>query len=94
MNQELLAILTQFGAAGLIGLMWIIERRHAAVRDRQITESHLKLISQDQQIQTLLEVVKDNTRAIVTLEHTQRQLVELAQGLTQVSIRHRSAGAA
>lgn len=26
-----LTALTQFGAAGLIGVLWILERRHAAV---------------------------------------------------------------
>lgn len=81
MNPELLTVLAQFGPAGLIGLLWIAERRHGAMRDRQLAETHRKLASQDQSLETLLNVVKGNTRAIVTLEQTQRHLIELAQAL-------------
>jgi hypothetical protein len=93
-SEELLPILTQFGAAGLIGFMWIAERRHAAARDRQLGEAHLKLLSQNHQLVTLLNVVKDNTKAIVTLEQTQRQLIELARRLVvQRPGRRRATGA-
>lgn len=79
MTPDILNALAQFGPAGLIGLLWIAERRHAAARDRQLGEAHGKLAAQDQSLDALLNVVKDNTRAIVTLEQTQRQLIDLAQ---------------
>lgn len=79
MNPELITILAQFGPAGLIGLLWIAERRHAAARERQLSESHAKLVAQDQAMQSMVGVIKENTRAIVTLEQTQRQLIEMAR---------------
>lgn len=79
MEQEVLSIVSQFGAAGLIGLMWIVERRQASVRERQLSEAHARLAGQGHALDAMLGVVKDNTRAISTLEQTQRQLVELAQ---------------
>src|SRR5687767_1653289 len=91
MTSELLPILSQFGAAGLIGLMWIAERRHAAVRERQLDEAHGKLSAQDQALRALLDVVKENTRAIATLEQTQRQLIDLAQSVFHASARRKAA---
>lgn len=83
MHPELITALAQFGPAGLIGLLWIAERRHAAARDRQLMEAHNKLAMQDHHLEALLKVVRDNTRAITTLEQTQRQLIDLAQNLAR-----------
>ncbi|MCI0631515.1 MAG: hypothetical protein L0Y44_12765 [Phycisphaerales bacterium] len=82
MSQELLTILTQFGAAGLIGFMWIAERKQAAARERQLSEAHLRLLAQGHELEALLNVIKENTKAIVSLEHTQRTLIELAAGMS------------
>ena len=87
MNAELITILAQFGPAGLIGLLWIAERRYAATRDRQLSESHAKLAVQDREVHLLVDVIKENTRAIATLEQTQRQLIDMARGLTESSRR-------
>lgn len=73
--------LTQFGAAGLIGMLWVFERRHAAIRDRQLNESHQKLVGQERELDALLTVVKENTRAISTLEQGQRRLIDLLEHL-------------
>lgn len=75
MDGEITTILSQFGAAGLMGLLWITERRHAALRDRQLTEAHRVLVARDSEAAALLGIVRDNTRAIVTLEQTQRRLI-------------------
>ena len=83
-------VLTQFGAAGLIGMLWVFERRHAATRDRQLNESHQKLVRQERELEALLTVVKENTRAISTLEQGQRRLIDLLEHLR----RSRSADAA
>ncbi len=74
-------VLTQFGAAGLIGMLWVFERRHAATRDRQLNESHQKLVGQERELDALLTVVKENTRAISTLEQGQRRLIDLLEHL-------------
>jgi hypothetical protein len=81
MGHDFLNIVAQFGPAGLIGLLWIAERRHAAMRDRQLSEAHRRLSAQDQAADALLNVVKDNTRAIVMLEHTQRELIDWVRAM-------------
>jgi predicted component of type VI protein secretion system len=81
MSPELTAIVAQFGPAGLMGLLWIMERRHAATRERHLSEAHQRLAQRDDSVHALLGVVRDNTRAIAALEHTQRNLVRLAERL-------------
>ena len=79
---DLLQILSQFGAAGLIGLLWLVERRHGSRRERQLSEAHRRIVTQEHALDSMINVVRDNTRAIVALEHTQRQLIELVTHLT------------
>jgi hypothetical protein len=83
MSADLITILAQFGPAGLIGLLWIMERRHAALRDRQLSESHSRIAQQEDAGRILLEVIRDNTRAITSLEHTQQHLLKLARRLDE-----------
>jgi len=72
MPPDLLPSLVQFGAAGLIGWMWLTERRAAAERERQLTELHDRLIQERQHLSVLLGIVSDNTRALTALESAQR----------------------
>ena len=78
MNGTLTAF-TQFGAAGLIGVLWILERRHAAVRDRQLDEAHRKIVTSERDLEALLNVVKENTKAINTLQQSQIHLISLLE---------------
>ena len=82
MSSELLTALAQCGPAWLIGMLLIVERRHANRRETQLHEAHRRLVAQDQSIQNLLDVLRENTRAITMLEQTQRRLVEVVQRLT------------
>lgn len=97
MTTELMNILSQFGPAGLLGVLWILERRHATLRDRQLAEAHRTLTARDSDAAALLGVVRDNTRAIVTLEQTQRHLLRTAERLSDrlsgLERGHRPAGA-
>ena len=79
MTPEALTIISQFGPAGLLGLLWIMERRHASLRDRQLSETHQSLTTRQNEIGVIIDVVRDNTRAIVSLEQTQRQMLRLAE---------------
>lgn len=79
MSDTVLAMMTEFGAAGLIGLMWMLERRHAAKRDRQLDEAHQRLFSQRQELDVWLGLVRENTRAVSGLEQTQRELIATLQ---------------
>lgn len=80
-NLELAATLTQFGMAGLIAWMWLTERREAAGRERQLTEAHERILDQRVQLDALLGVVSDNTRAVAALEAGQRSLARLVEHL-------------
>jgi hypothetical protein len=77
MESELLLQLSQFGAAGLIGVLWILERRHAASRDRQLDEAHRRIVERERDAAVLIEVVRDNTRALSSLRGSQDRLVDL-----------------
>lgn len=80
MTEQVMTILTQFGAAGLIGLLWLFERRHAASRERQLDEAHKQVINRERELHVLLDVVKENTRAINSLESSQRRLIAVLSG--------------
>lgn len=71
---ELLGSLAQLGAAGLIGWMWLSERRGAMEREAQIKESHAALMSERAQLDVLVRALEGNTRAMTALEAGQREL--------------------
>ncbi len=76
-SAEMVAQLAQFGAAGLIALMWLVERRAAAGREARLEQAHTRLMEQREQLHALLEVISDNTRAMTALETTQRTLAAM-----------------
>ena len=81
METEALASLTQFGVAGLIGWMWIVERRAAAVRERQVQEAHDRLLADRTRLEVLVQALRDNTRALTALEVGQRGVAEALRRL-------------
>jgi hypothetical protein len=76
LEPDMLVQFTSLGSAGLIAAIWFIERRHSEVRDKQLTESHERILEQRTQVDALLEVVRENTRAITALESGQRAIVD------------------
>jgi hypothetical protein len=77
MEPELLATLTQFGTAGLIAWMWLVERRAAADRERQLSSAHERLLEQRTQLDALLAVIADNTKAVTAIEAGIRALATM-----------------
>jgi hypothetical protein len=69
----------QFGVAGLIGWMWLTERRAAADRDRQLSEAQTLLAQSQKGVDVLLRALDENTRAIGALEASQRALMDLVR---------------
>lgn len=69
---DLAAAVAQLGAAGLIGWMWLSERRAAAAREAQLRELHERLMQERPQVSVLLSVVRENTRALAAIENGQR----------------------
>jgi hypothetical protein len=67
--------LTSLGAAGLMGAMWLWERRTSQKREAQIDESHARIMSDRIQLEELIDLVKQNTEVLARLCVTQEQLV-------------------
>lgn len=78
---EVMTHLVQFGVAGLMAWMWLTERRGAAGRERAIEEAHARLMEERTELGLVMEVVRENTRALVALEGVQRSLVRLVERL-------------
>lgn len=74
MELDLATTLTQFGMAGLVAWMWLVERRSASDREKQLVATHERLMEQRIQLDALLRVVADNTRAVTAVEAGQRAL--------------------
>lgn len=74
---EFAAMVAQFGAAGLVGWMWLAERRSAGARERQLTAAHERIMEQHTRLEVLVSAVEANTRALATLEVGQRRVIEL-----------------
>ena len=76
-DPDITITLAQFGAAGLMGFMWLSERRAAAARERQLTEAHERLAGERAATSLLQRAVEANTRALGRIEAGQRDLLGL-----------------
>jgi hypothetical protein len=74
MPLESIESVTQFGVAGLMGLLWTWERWFSRKRERELTEAHERLMGQREALDTLIGLVRRNTEAIERFEHTQQRL--------------------
>ncbi|MFZ2874813.1 MAG: hypothetical protein WAZ94_10065 [Phycisphaerales bacterium] len=74
MDVDTLASFTQLGTAGLIGWMWLSERRAAAERERQLTELHERLLQERRGLEVAVEALRDVVRVLTTVEASQRAL--------------------
>lgn len=72
--------LANFGTAGLMGAMWLWERRTSRQRDQQLDESHSRILSDRIQLDQLITLVRQNTEALTRLTTTQEQLFQRFSG--------------
>lgn len=79
MTADVIQPLTQFGVAGLMGLLWVWERLMSRKRETQLNEAHVRLEHQHHELSVLVKLVRQNTRAIVRFDRTQLQLKELLE---------------
>ena len=67
--------IASFGVAGLMGAMWLWERRTSTKREQQIDEAHARILADGVQLDQLMAVVRQNAEAITRLAATQDQLL-------------------
>ncbi|MEM7229827.1 MAG: hypothetical protein AAF432_13530 [Planctomycetota bacterium] len=77
MSVELVQALTQFGPAGLIGVLWLLERRAATTRERQLDEAHRELCHEQTRGAELTRLVQEHTAALAGLQEAQRRMADL-----------------
>lgn len=80
MTPDLAAMIAQFGVAGLIAWLWVTERRSAGERERLLSETRRRLDTERVGVRTLLDALGANTRALTSLEATQRELIGALRG--------------
>ena len=71
---DIIQMMTQFGVAGLMGMLWIWERFMSRKREAQLTCAHERLMGQQEQVRVLIRIVHRNTQAMERFEQTQNQL--------------------
>lgn len=84
---NVLSELTSFGAAGLMGAMWLWERRLSRSREQQLEDAHQRIVRDEQRLKLLTDVVDKNTAAIVRFLEHQKHHSELLRSL-QEDYRH------
>jgi len=92
MEAELMSAAAQFGVAGLIGWMWLSERRSSAERERQIDQSHRRITEHEHDRAALIGLVREATRAMVALETGQRALVAVIERSVRAGHEHGDRG--
>lgn len=58
---------TSLGAAGLIGAMWLWERRSSLTREQMLDDAHARIVADKVQLDALVDLVKQNTEALTRL---------------------------
>ncbi len=73
--------LANLGVAGLMGTMWLWERRTSQKRETQIDEAHARIMGDRVQLEQLMAVVRQNAEAVTRMSSVQDQLLrELTRG--------------
>ena len=74
-STDAISQLTSLGAAGIMGAMWLWERRTSRARDQQLDEAHERIVGDRVSLDQLIEVVRNNAEAMTRLTATQDQLI-------------------
>lgn len=78
---SIMSDLTSFGAAGLMGTMWLWERRLSRMREQQLTDAHGRILRDEERLGKLTDVVEQNTVALTRVTETQRQVIQVVKDL-------------
>ena len=66
--------LTGLGSAGVMGAMWLWERRNSRAREQQLDEAHQRILADRVQLDQIITLVRQNTEALTRLCATHEQL--------------------
>ncbi len=81
---SLISDLTSFGAAGLMGALWLLERKLNRRREEQINAAHERILRDEQKLSCLTGVVDKNTAAIVRFVENQKEQSRIIKHLMEV----------
>lgn len=87
MSLSMMSDLTGFGAAGLMGAMWLWERRFSRARDEQLNDAHARIQRDEQRLSSLTDALERNTAAFVRLNESQQHFDRTLANLTE-ELRH------
>ena len=72
---DVLDAITNLGAAGIMGAMWLWERRTSRQREQQLDACHDRILADRVSLDELMNVVRQNADAMIRLTVTQEQLL-------------------
>ena len=75
--------LANFGAAGLMGAMWLWERKLSRKREMELSEAHGRIMRDEQRLSMLVQAVEHNTDAVARFTETQRQVAETLKNVVK-----------
>lgn len=75
--------LASLGAAGVMGAMWLWERRMSRHRDKQLDDAHHRISRDEQKLSLLADVVSRNTAAFVKCVQQQKEQSSLLHHLLE-----------
>jgi hypothetical protein len=79
MPLDIVQELAQFGAAGLMGMLWIWERRLSRQREQQLVEAHTRLMENRLHLKALVKLVRRNTEAFDRFAQMHTHLCQLLE---------------
>ena len=78
---NLLSEFVNFGAAGLMGAMWLWERKLSRQREQQLHEAHQRIGRDEQKLEQFTQVVERNSSAFSRFSESHRQTNETIREL-------------
>jgi hypothetical protein len=72
--------LAQLGVAGLMGGLWVWERKYSRTREDQLTAAHEEILSTREHLGALLDALQGNTRVISEFTAVQQEMLRSLQG--------------
>lgn len=71
----------QLGAAGIIGGMWLLYLKQSRKRDEQLDAAHTRIMGDKTVIDKLLQIVEQNSKAMMHFADTESRLIDLLERL-------------